>query len=156
MRKEEISSDLSAHAFEFFYCFSRFEFSLKENEYLKCEKPGSNAEPGWKKYTLAWQGTYTPSKEANELLQLAPQKQVVLQGKALDWQVLDLTSCKSQLEAVVLCLKTARNNLFHGGKHGSKGWDDPQRTQALLLRGIAVLGQLAELSNFEADYKRFY
>jgi len=101
LRKEEISSDLSAHAFEFFYCFSRFEFSLKENEYLKWEKPGSNAEPGWKKYTLAWQGTYTPSKEANELLQLAPQKQVVLQGKALDWQVLDLTSCKSQLEAVL-------------------------------------------------------
>jgi len=31
MRKEDIESDLKNFAFDFFYWFSRFEFSLKEN-----------------------------------------------------------------------------------------------------------------------------
>ena len=156
MQKNEISTDLSEKAFEFFYCFSRFEFALKENTYLKNEKPGSNAEPSWHKYTEIWQGRYGPSKEAVELLSLAPQKQVVVEGKALGWQALELTSCRSKLEAVVLCLKTVRNNLFHGGKHGSKDWDDPQRTQALLVCCIHVLEQLAKLGDLEADFMRHY
>jgi len=156
MRKEDIHANLSALAFDFFYWFSRFEFALKENHYLKSHEPGANAEAGWKEYVAKWHSEYNLSSEASELLKLLPQRQVVLAGDQLDWKPLNLSNSKSELEAVVQCLKTVRNNLFHGGKHGCKGWDDPQRTEALLGSGKAVLGQLAELAGFHADYTRHY
>jgi hypothetical protein len=156
MRKEDIHADLSVLAFDFFYWFSRFEFALKENHYLKSHKPDANAEAGWNEYVAQWQSEYRLSGEANDLLKLLPQRQVVVAGDELAWKPLNLFSCKSELESVVLCLKTVRNNLFHGGKHGCKGWDDPQRTEALLCSGKAVLGQLAELAGFHADYTRYY
>jgi hypothetical protein len=156
MRKENIHCDLSALAFDFFYWFSRFEFALKENQYLKSHKPDSNADPGWSEYVMKWQPNYNPSAEASELLQLLPQRQIVLEGDALDWKPLDLSGCKSSLDAVVLCLKTIRNNLFHGGKHSCEGWDDPMRNHALLTSGKAVLSQLAKLGDIEADYLRLY
>jgi hypothetical protein len=37
MKRENINSNLTAIAFEFFYSFSRFEFCLKENGYLRTE-----------------------------------------------------------------------------------------------------------------------
>jgi len=156
MRKENIDSDLSGLAFDFFYWFSRFEFALKENQYLKSHKPGSNADPGWGEYVMKWQLNYNPSAEASEILKLLPQRQIVLAEDALDWKPLDLAGCKSSLDAVVLCLKTIRNNLFHGGKHSCKGWDDPMRNHALLTSGKAVLSQLAALGGIEADYLRLY
>lgn len=155
MHKDDIPADLSTLAFDFFYWFSRFEFALKENRYLKSHKPGQNAEPGWDEFIVKWCAHYNTSHEANELIKLSPQRQIVLPDSALDWKPLDLTG-KSALAAVVLCLKTVRNNLFHGGKHGIKGWDDPKRTQSLLANAKTVLGQLAKLANIEADYKRYY
>lgn len=52
--------------------------------------------------------------------------------------------------------QTARNNLFHGGKHGAEGWDDPERTAGLLTLGIAVLDQIAENTGLAADYTGCY
>lgn len=34
MHKENITAEITERAFDFFYSFSRFEFSLKENGYL--------------------------------------------------------------------------------------------------------------------------
>jgi hypothetical protein len=53
-------------------------------------------------------------------------------------------------------LKTVRNNLFHGGKHGEAFWDDPTRVQALLSNAQPVLAELAALGGFDADYVRYY
>jgi len=52
--------------------------------------------------------------------------------------------------------KTVRNNLFHGGKHGSAYWDNPARMTLLLGTTITVLGELARLGGIEADYERYY
>lgn len=67
-----------------------------------------------------------------------------------------LDDCGSDLCIVVRLLKTIRNNLFHGGKHGAEGWDDPERTKELLEVGKTILDQLAELATFEADYTQYY
>lgn len=45
MRYDELSEELKSVSFEFFYWFSRFEFVLKENGFLKSEAPGAKAEP---------------------------------------------------------------------------------------------------------------
>jgi len=156
MRKEDIDTELTALAFDFFYWFSRFEFALKENNYLKSHEDGANAEPGWDEFVEAWQAAYEPSEQARALLKANPKRQVVRLGQELNWRPVGLKDCKSELAKVVRILKTVRNNLFHGGKHGAEGWDDPKRSQLLLVSGKAVLDQFAQLANLRADYTQYY
>lgn len=155
MRKNDIPVSLSNLAFDFFYWFSRFEFALKANSYLKNHNPGVKAEPGWDSFTLKWSEEYVPSAEATALLSFAPESQFVSEN-GLVWQVTNLANCPSDLAKVVRLLKTVRNNLFHGGKHGGEGWSDPVRTSQLLRIGVAILQQFAEMSEMEADYSEYY
>ncbi|WP_289537878.1 hypothetical protein [Pseudomonas sp. SO81] len=53
-------------------------------------------------------------------------------------------------------LKTLRNNVFHGGKSGGSGWDQPARTADLLDNGISELHALAVLAGLEADLWQKY
>lgn len=156
MHKEDIPQNISAIAFDFFYWFSRFEFALKENGYLKNPKVGENAEPGWNEFVKKWQDQYAASDEAASLLKAQPKRQIVAANNGLAWKDVDLSKCKSELAKVVCLLKTVRNNLFHGGKSGGEGWDNPERTALLLSSSKTVLDQLAELAAFEADYTQYY
>lgn len=156
MRKEDVAANLSNLAFDFFYWFSRFEFALKENGYLKSHVPGENAEPGWDEFVNKWHEQYASSAEAKLLLKSPPERQVVFEGDELHWRPVGLGDCKSDLARVVRLVKTARNNLFHGGKHGGAGWDDPKRTQELLETSLALLHQFAGLASIEADFTQYY
>ncbi len=49
-----------------------------------------------------------------------------------------------------------RNNLFHGGKHGSAYWNDPDRMRLLLETTIAVLDDLADQMRLTSDYRSEY
>ena len=156
MRIDEVTPDISGLAFEFFYWFSRFEFCLKENHYLRHENDGDIAEPGWNKFVDRYFNQYIPSLEAQELIASPPERQIVRGNGTLDWTPVGLADCKSDLAMVARLVKTVRNNLFHGGKHGGTGWDDPARTQQLLTSSKAVLRQLAVLGSFEDDYLKRY
>jgi hypothetical protein len=155
MRQIDIPTSLSQLAFEFFYWFSRFEFALKENRYLKNLNLGAKAEPGWDSFMQKWSEKYAPSAEATALLSFAPETQIVSKN-GLVWQATNLANCPSDLAKVVRLLKTVRNNLFHGGKHGGAGWDDPVRTSKLLANGVAILQQFAEMAEIEADFTQYY
>jgi hypothetical protein len=61
-----------------------------------------------------------------------------------------------QLDQVVTLAKTVRNNVFHGGKHGSFYWDDPDRMRMLLKTTIGVLDDLARIGGLEGDYTGYY
>jgi hypothetical protein len=76
MRRQAISDDLAHLAFEFFYSFSRLEFALKENAYLKDLTPDAPAEPGWDKFTSKWANRYAASTAGKELIQRPPKRQV--------------------------------------------------------------------------------
>lgn len=156
MKKDDLNTSLSTLAFEFFYWFSRFEFALKENGYLKNHAVGSKAEPGWNEFVKKWHRSYDVSAEAQRLLDANPEQQVVEANDALAWRAVDLATCTSKLARVVRLLQTVRNNLFHGGKHGGSGWDSPERTELLLSSGIEVLNQFSSVANIEADYRRIY
>jgi hypothetical protein len=156
MRRDEVASSLSNSAFEFFFWFSRFEFALKVNRYLKSNTVGAIAEPGWEEFVRRWNAEYVLSLEASHILNIPPNRQIVGHGGDLDWKPMGLEDCKSELEKVVRLLKTIRNNLFHGGKHGAAEWDDADRTQVLLTDGKSILDQLAILGGLEADYARYY
>ena len=156
MKQECIDEHLSKLAFQFFYRYSTFEFALKENGYLINPRPGATAKPGWREFVEEQNGMYCASGEAKELIKASPKFQVVAAGNRLEWKSIDLEECSSDLEKVIRLMQTARNNLFHGGKHGAEGWDDPERTARLLTLGIAVLDQIAENTGLAADYSGCY
>lgn len=156
MRKEEINNELTSLAFDFFYWFSRFEFALKENRVLKKDEAGCNSEPGWDKFVGMYAAAFTASDDSKKLVALNPYRQKVSDNKELEWKPVGRDDCKSELCLVVRLLKTIRNNLFHGGKHGADGWSDPQRTKELLICGKGVLDQLAKMADWESDYTQYY
>lgn len=53
-------------------------------------------------------------------------------------------------------LRTIRNNLFHGGKHGDVDMDSKERNLELLSCGKIVLDQLADGAGIYDDYRRWY
>lgn len=156
VRKEDINNELKDLTFDFFYWFSRFEFALKENKYLKRDSIGDNAEPGWDKFIEYYNQAFQHTGETRNLLVLNPKRQIVGENLGLEWRNVGLDDCGSDLCKVVRLLKTIRNNLFHGGKHGADGWDDPKRTKELLVVGKTILDQLAVIASFEADYTQYY
>lgn len=156
MRLEEIDDDLKKISFEFFYWFSRFEFALKENNFLKDKNVGSKAEPNWEEFREMFKNRYIASTEANRLIQLHPKRQFVAQAGELEWKSVGIDHCNNDLCRIVTMLNTIRNNLFHGGKHGDIDVDSKKRNIELLTVGIVLLRQLAELSGIEHDYMRYY
>ncbi|MGK0546664.1 hypothetical protein ACSEE7_14285 [Halomonas cupida] len=156
MRREEISEDIKELAFDFFYWFSRFEFSLKENKILKSRRVGANAEPGWCFFAREYAESFQASEASRRLLELNPKRQKVGENLDLEWRDVGLYDCNSELCKVVRLLNTIRNNLFHGGKHGAEGWDDIERNKELLTVGRETLDQLARVAGFEEDYTGHY
>lgn len=150
-----MTQELTTVAYDFFFWFSRFEFALKENHFLRSSAFGARAEPGWNQFIQSYQAKYVLTATAARLIDAAPEQQIVGAG-GLDWRPARFDPNASDLSKVVVLLKTLRNNLFHGGKHGVRDWDDPPRTAELLKLGRAVLDELAQLAGFEADYKRRY
>jgi hypothetical protein len=156
MRREGIERDLEEAAFEFFYRFSRFEFTLKENGFLRSKKPGANAEPSWDDFIDAHEAQFNHTPASKDLLKLNPRRQKISANGTLEWQDVGLEDCKNELCKVVRLIKTVRNNLFHGGKHSADGWDDPLRSKLLLHKCSSILDHLADEAGFEADYTRRY
>lgn len=154
MLLNDADGDLRELIFQFFYSFSRFEYALKENSYLKSSAQGSAAMPGWGQFEREWFAKYVISASAAKLIQLNPQRQTVGINGHLDWS--DVGGYSSQLGHVIALLKVVRNNLFHGGKHGAKGWDDPVRIRALLTVGLSILNELAFLGKLEMDFRGIY
>jgi len=156
MRKDEIQKDLREFAFDFFYWFSRFEFALKENQFLKHDNVGANAEPVYEYFSEKYAEIFQHTNENNRLIELKPKRQKVGENSELQWKSVGLEGCKSEIGKIICLLKTVRNNLFHGGKHGAEGWDQPDRTRELLIVGKNILDQLAKLADFESDYTQYY
>ncbi len=156
MRHDEVKDNLRALTFDSFFWFSRFEFALKEAPYLRWEQEGAAASPSWQKFAAKYRADYQPGPAARALLDAAPQQQVVGAGRTLTFAPVLYNPGVADLDKVIELANTVRNNLFHGGKHGSAYWDDPARTEMLLKTTIGVLDELARLGGLEADYTGYY
>lgn len=155
MRREDVPDDLRDLTFDFFYWFSRFEFAMKENGFLRNAFVGARAEVGWNKLIDQLKDNYSTTLEAQRLIDLNPKRQIVgLNG--LEFHEIGFSDQASDVEKITLLVRTVRNNLFHGGKHGEEDWDDVGRMRELLKVVINVLDELAEHAGFEADYRRYY
>jgi len=156
MRIENITKELKEASFEYFYWFSRFEFVLKENGFLKNKEEGSRAEPSWEHFKKQFKTDYNASPEALQLIDLHPKRQLVSAGGELIWQPVGLEHCDNDFCKVITMLLTVRNNLFHGGKHGDNDQDSVKRNLILLTLSKVILDQFARDFDFENDYTRYY
>lgn len=140
-----------------FFRFSRFESALKERRYLQWINPGEKAVPSWRKFAAKHRDVYQPNSAALELIEAKPQIEVIAQNGGLDLEDEDIPENVVVLDRVIAHAHTVRNNLFHGGKHGSGGgWDDPVRMTMLLTSTIGVLDDLADRGGFGGDYTGYY
>lgn len=155
MRHDDIPDDLKRLAFDFFYWFSRFEFALKEARYLKSTEEGAKAEVSWARFIEKHRDAYHLTPAGQALIDAKPRRQIVRDGE-LAFRDVGFNAGTTDLERVVRLANTVRNNLFHGGKHGSDYWDEPTRMRDLLTTTIKAVDDLAAQAGLQGDYERYY
>jgi hypothetical protein len=155
MRHDEIPDELRPLVYDFFFWFSRFEYALKEARMLKKLEPGENAEADWTRFVNEHKDGYQIDASGKALIAANPQRQIVT-GTGLDFRDVGFNPGASELERVTILARTVRNNLFHGGKHGSAYWNDANRMRLLLQTTISVLDSLAEQMDLNSDYRSEY
>jgi len=155
MRYDKIRDDLRPLVYDFFFWFSHFEYALKEARFLKNPEPEANAEPGWTRFINEHKGKYQIGVAGKALILANPQRQIVTAAD-LDFRDVRFHPDASDLERVVRLAQAVRNNLFHGGKHGSAYWKDGDRMRLLLETTIAVLDDLAYRMDLISDYRSEY
>ncbi len=155
MRRNDVSEDLKDRAFDLLYYFARFEYAMKAAGYLRSAQVGAPAEAGWDAFCNQWKGSYGLSEIGEMLIAANPKKQFVGENKTLEFKDIN-TNGYTDLERVTAYCRVVRNNLFHGGKTSSEGFDDPDRTKLLLTLCLSLLSELAEECGLHADYTGYY
>lgn len=156
MPEVSLDFELREIIFRFSYRFSRFEFALKEADFLRSHVVGTRAEPDWRTFVETHENNYQLSNAAKALIQANPKQQIVGDnGHGLDFRPVERGNA-SEMAYVVALARTVRNNLFHGGKHDSEGWDDPVRIRKLVELSTAVLDELADQTALNSDYSGLY
>ncbi|MGC4410091.1 hypothetical protein D4A92_21930 (plasmid) [Rhizobium rosettiformans] len=103
-----------------------------------------------------WDGDYKSSEAAAALIAANPKKQMIGADGALAFKSVGFPAGTSELGQVIGYCQTVRNNLFHGGKSSSDGFDSPERTKMLLSIVLVVLEELASAFDLGADYTGYY
>ena len=151
-----MGDQLEKLVYRFFFAFSRLEFSLKESGYYRKDRFGGS-EPNWQQFQKKYEKSYLADDSVRELFKNPPRKQIVNSRNNLDWEDLKFGSKDSELRKAISVVKTVRNNLFHGGKHGDKSWDDPKRVRFFLKRSITCLDCFSKLdASVQAHYRNEY
>ncbi len=133
----------------FFWTFSVFECALKREGFLRAGRSNA-AEPDWDRFGREVQGRFArvsvPGfKEAvEELRRLSPRRQVVRDGR-LAWDPVTRQEGESDEVFTLRLLKTARNNLFHGGKYPDGPIDEIVHDRNILRAALTTLDGCYEI-----------
>jgi len=87
------------------------------------------------------------------LKEASPRRQVV-RDRQLGWESITRRVNESDEEFVLRLVKTARNNLFHGGKYPDGPAEEIARDRAILQAGLRVLEGCRELHKGVAHWVR--
>jgi len=148
----ELDKEILKASLEYLFWFSRFEYTLKQNKFLRNKKVEDRAAPDWHAFIDYYYKQYVLTKYSKELIKLAP-KQEVIKNKSLElkWTKVKKCSDKEPLCTVINLLKTVRNNLFHGGKHSSENNIQKKRNLKLIQISILVIQEIADIDNFGGE-----
>ena len=137
-----MEDELDRLAATMFRVFARFEYALKAAGFHKGE---GDAKPDWRRFAEVEEVVRLFEKpqdqelaEAIKYMNEHPPKKQVIENGVLTWSGRPpCASCRAELILLYVC--RVRNNLFHGGKFSSNGWDTPERTSMLLEHSLTIL-----------------
>jgi hypothetical protein len=147
--------DLPPHALDrdlvlnFFWRFSVFECALKREGFVKAGSRDA-AEPDWEHFARAITGRFAKvsvpgfSDAREQLRQLAPRRQVVRDGR-LGWEPITEKDQESDESFTLRLMKTARNNLCHGGKYPDGPIEEIARNRSILRAALTILDGCYEI-----------
>jgi len=133
--------------YEFFWLFSRFEYSLKMTGF---HNGNGNAKADWRRFAAAIESYYDKSSSASlaesvaYILENPPNKQVVNNG-VHQWSNTPPDS-NSEIDLLLQYVCRVRNNLFHGGKYKGKALENPDRSERLITSCNKILRYCLELA----------
>jgi hypothetical protein len=133
-----VPRDLATH---FLGVFARIEYALKAAGFVAGTAARVNAD--WRTFATTVSGNFQRQASAEldaavGYLLNAPPLVQALQGGVLSWVPLQFHQGASELERLLLCVRTVRNNLFHGGKFFPNP-NDPERDMRLVAASLHVL-----------------
>lgn len=151
-------------AANFFFVFSRFEYSLKRAGFTTLQR--GKATPDWDAYADCLDkrdfdaGSDRLVKEAVEYLSSNPPRRQTINDGVLSWDRF-AEGGRTKTRHLLLLLRRTRNNLFHGGKFPLPDGPvpEPARDTTLLRSSLIVLyaclQQSPQVSNyFWEEYRR--
>lgn len=120
---------------EFFAVFSRFEFVLKENNYIR--ENVRPIEPAWWKFGI-FASSYLEVENAELVaaIDYLTSNIPLIQLDKREWVPKQLHG-NNQIEQAIEAITRVRNNLFHGGKHTPHS--PTGRDEALIKASLCVL-----------------
>jgi len=132
---------LDTLAFRFFKLFAQYESTLKERDYFRADQNG-RITVDWNRFANEVVGEkflddLGEKREAAEfILNAPPKKQAVNNQGKIVW--VEVPNDDKSVQALFGHISRMRNNLFHGAKFNGT-WFDPDRSKALLDRGLVIL-----------------
>ena len=141
---------------EFLGTFARFEYALKRAGYVQGDEKRVSAD--WdrlgRELALLDTATVTPVIGRGQyLLNHPPMKQALEHGK-LVWKARVATG--SQIEDILLSVRTVRNNVFHGGKFPDGPVAEPLRDELLIRDCLAVINALLSLPKIPRQIAEYF
>jgi hypothetical protein len=101
---------------DFFITFARFEFALKQSGFVHGDE--AKVSPDWDGFSRVMahfdDATLAPVLESCPYLRENPPKKQILKNGRLAW--VQPARSQSEIQNLLLNVRTVRNNVFHGGK----------------------------------------
>ena len=141
-----MSDELNNLAFAFFRLFAQFEYALKAMGYGRAGNRQA-AEADWDRFANEVGARLFAATDPDILRAMQyifehpPKRQVWIEG-AVQWEVVNNGERSAQI--LFAHIRRTRNNLYHGGKFGSR-WIDPDRSHELLRSSHLILQALVPL-----------
>ena len=128
--------------FRFFLVFSRFEYALKRAGFADCSRGG--VYPAWNSFSSRYHSVFDPFKtpdlrSACDYFTAKPPRKQIIDSGSLGWSEPQFRGNEPLLTWLLLMVRSARNNLFHGGKFPIAPIDEPARNPELLQHALTII-----------------
>jgi hypothetical protein len=141
---------------EFLGTFARLEYALKRAGYVLGDEKRVSAD--WdrlgRELALLDTATLAPLIGCCQYLQSHPPMKQVLEQKQLVWKIRGTAG--SQVEDILLSVRTVRNNVFHGGKFPDRHVAEPLRDERLIRDCLAVMHALLSSPTIPREIAEYF
>jgi hypothetical protein len=141
---------------EFLGTFARFEYALKRAGYVLGDEKRVSAD--WdrlgRELALLDTATLAPVIGCCHYLQSHPPMKQVLEHGQLLWKT--RVPAGSQIEDILLSVRTVRNNVFHGGKFPDGPIAEPLRDELLIRDCLTVLNALLSCPKMPREIVEYF